>query len=495
MRTGWFGTIATWLAGAGLATAQSGPAMRPGDFGPRGDISPVAGVFTQAPQPVIPPSIPLAGPGVAGGQLPYPDAPIYPPPANFEAGPANYGGGGGGGIDPAREVPKFWANFEYVLWFPKSQPVDFPLLTTGSAASQGILNRGTTTVLVGNQNLAFNTANGFRVETGIWFDPDRRKGFMLGGFLLERVNNNYFVQGDASGNPVLARPFFDTTTGTQSSLVIASPGTASGSASVITNTQTFGVEGNYLVNLFRGDPADRYMYSVNFMYGFRYIDLKENLDIISSSTAINGTLPTTAFGTPVAGSQQNLIVLDQFKTHNMFFGGTLGFNHEFRLGRLVISGTTKLSVGDMYERAEVNGTTALQTVVPSTTVTTRTTTGTTTTTTPGSTASASAFGGLLANSANIGKDRNDQIAVVPEFTLGLGYQLTPRILGSIGYNFLYLNRVARPGHSDTMSQVNSALVPASANFGNTLGATPRADLFQQTDFYVQGVTFSLHFQY
>ena len=40
----------------------------------------------------------------------------------------------------------------------------------------------------------------------------------------------------------------------------------------------------------------------------------------------------------------------------------------------------------------------------------------------------------------------DRFAVLPEFGFDVGYQLTSRWRSFIGYNFLYISDVARPGN-------------------------------------------------
>ena len=55
-------------------------------------------------------------------------------------------------------------------------------------------------------------------------------------------------------------------------------------------------------------------------------------------------------------------------------------------------------------------------------------------------------GGLLAlPGANIGRYTQSKFAVVPEAGVKIGYHLTPNLRLAVGYNFLYLSSVLRPG--------------------------------------------------
>ena len=86
--------------------------------------------------------------------------------------------------------------------------------------------------------------------------------------------------------------------------------------------------------------------------------------------------------------------------------------------------------------------------------------------------------------------------MVPEVGVKAGYQLTSRLRASIGYDFLYLSRVVRPG-SQVDLFVNDSVNPVNGAFGVAPldpTASPRP-LFQRTDFWAQGLTFSLELSF
>ena len=83
---------------------------------------------------------------------------------------------------------------------------------------------------------------------------------------------------------------------------------------------------------------------------------------------------------------------------------------------------------------------------------------------------------MLARASNIGQYQRDEMAVVPAVDITLAYQATCRTHLSLGYSFIYWNRVAMAG-----DQIDLAVNPAFT--------------FRGTDFWLQGINFGLHYNY
>ena len=531
MRKGFLGTMATLLTGAGLAMGQGVAAKaKPGSaritsdevVQAEGSLLPV-----NSPVVILPNLGPVPGageptdisgyggpgmgmpgmgmPGMGGPGMGMPGmggpgmgGPMYPPPSGLEGygDPGLAAGGDGGGIDKGRAVPKVWSRLDFLLWAVKSQNVNYPILTTGSPSSRGILNSGGGVgVLIGQQDISYNMSTGFRVTTGFWCEPNRRVGFELSGFSIGQTTNRQIFETDAGGGPLLARPFVNAANGVQSSILVTSPGIANGGVVFQTSNRLYGAEGDLVVNLFRSNPTSNYYFTSNALFGARFINLDETMQQFSSSTSGTFDLANT-FGpqSTVAGSAFTTDILDQVRVKNQFYGGQIGLQNELRMGRLVLGGNFKLALGNMAQRVDIAGSTRLSVITPNSTVVTPGPFFPTTTVIPASTASGAAVGGVYANAGSIGKYRHDEFAAVPEFNLSVGYQLTPHILGTIGYNYLYLNNVARPGNID-LTRINPGLIPSSPNFGNTIGPAFRPDVFRQTDFWSKGATVTLVFSY
>ena len=71
--------------------------------------------------------------------------------------------------------------------------------------------------------------------------------------------------------------------------------------------------------------------------------------------------------------------------------------------------------------------------------------------------SATFVGGLLAQETNIGTFEQNQFAVIPEFGLTVGCNLTRRLRATFGYTFIYWNNVLRAG--DQIDRSLSQLPP------------------------------------
>src|SRR5439155_624080 len=70
----------------------------------------------------------------------------------------------------------------------------------------------------------------------------------------------------------------------------------------------------------------------------------------------------------------------------------------------------------------------------------------------------------LALPSNIGHYYRSTFSVVPETGIEIGYRLTPRLRGTVGYRLLYWTQVARPGNQ-TDRTVNPAQVQTDAGVG------------------------------
>ena len=59
--------------------------------------------------------------------------------------------------------------------------------------------------------------------------------------------------------------------------------------------------------------------------------------------------------------------------------------------------------------------------------------------------SATAAGGLLALSSNIGRHSDSRFSTVSEFSTRVAYQVSPQWKGYVGYDVMYWTGVVRPG--------------------------------------------------
>jgi hypothetical protein len=242
-----------------------------------------------------------------------------------------------------------------------------------------------------------------------------------------------FGANDRSGNGtfVINEPVSGLT-----STQVSAPGVGTGNAFVNVNSQFWGLETNLMLNVLRGGG-----WTVNLIGGFRYLQLDEWMSITGNSTIFNDTTFMDGFGNPLvtAPAGSGVTTIDQFNTHNQFYGGQIGARFRYNMGRWSIDGSGSLAIGATHESVDINGTTIVYPVngtpVPLT-------------------------GGNYAT-LQIGRYSQDRFAVAPEARLNLGYQFTPWLRGTIGYDFLFLSSVLRPGNQidNVYDGVSHPMVP------------------------------------
>jgi Putative beta barrel porin-7 (BBP7) len=174
----------------------------------------------------------------------------------------------------------------------------------------------------------------------------------------------------------------------------------------------------------------------DLLAGFQYLSLDEGLNLLEGD------------------SIADVITFDQFGAHNRFYGGQLGGEMVLHSEKCSVDFWGKVALGVNDETIDVAGATF---------------------------AGGQTFaGGILASPALIGSHHHDPFAVLPQFGVNFGYEITQHMRATAGYTFLYLSEVARPG-----SQIDALL------------ATPRpsAFIFQGSSFWAQGLNLGVEFRF
>jgi hypothetical protein len=446
VRSGLFGSLATLLVAASLGMAQA-PA-------------PSAAAAATSPEMLPPPRQPSA-PSPAPDSLP---PPMQAPPAVApqEAGSLLDGGACGAGWRLCGASGLFWVDAEYLLWWTKGMQLP-ALATIGSTNDMppGAFGQPSTVEVLGDRTVDTNVRSGARFTAGLWICNEPTLGVEGNVFFLEPHATR--MAASSNGSVLLARPFFavgnvtlpDGTTQTlaqEDALIVASPGVSSGSVRASTSNRFWGAEANARLNLC-GDC----FYRVDLLAGFRYLELKDNLSIVSVSDTIPPSGPTT--------------VADLFRTVNHFYGAQVGAAMDFCRGPWYLDFRGKFALGSVTRAAVIEGST--------------TTTANGTNVVPG---------GLFAQSTNIGRHTNTAFGVVPELGARVGYRFTRYLQGYAGYSFLYLARnVAQPGDQIDRA-VNVNLIPSLAP-ASTVRPVHPAFAFQNTDFWAQGFVFGVELSF
>ncbi len=374
-----------------------------------------------------------------------------------------------------------WVKADYLQWWESGTHVP-ALVTTGTSTSY--LGGPGTVVLFGNDYINDKSVSGGRIQAGMWLNPCATIGFEGEYFGLGDENTRYYQWSD--GNPILSRPYYDTSTNLEMVERIAFPrGSAEstdGSIDIHAMTRFFGTGAHFLFTACRQEGCwtddcgccsttyhDRFRADV--VAGYRYLYLEDQLGITEAITSTSPPPVTT--DNPNAGSA--FLVHDQFNTQNSFSGGDLGMKFEMQRNRWMLDVYPRVAIGSTYSVVDINGSTR---------------------TTNPSGVQSTVQGGLLALPANtadgyvgnIGHYTQNTFAVVPELDVNVGFQFTKHTRVVVGYSGLYWSSVARAGEQIDRS-VNSANLPGAAANGVTAtgDVTHPQFSFQNTNFWAQGL--------
>jgi hypothetical protein len=338
-----------------------------------------------------------------------------------------------------------------------------------NSASPGALGSEGTSVLIGDRDIDTHLRQGGRFRAGLWLNDARTIG-VDGNYLFiasKTVSQSVAATG-APGSPILAVPFFNADDQTETAFLRAIPGFVSGSALLSLTSRMQGAELNGLVNLTQRDTL-----RLDLLCGFRFVELKERL-----------TFATTALGlgpaNPVAGNNGLVFdTLDKFNTHNDFYGGQLGLRGEYRRGKWFANGTIQIALGDMFEQADRHGdylTNVLNNPAG------------------GTPRNFAGFGAFVQHS-NMGGNHRHEFAVVPEAGINVGYAVRNGLRVYVGYDFLYLSDVLRPGKQiDQVINFSQTVDSIAAGNGFTPGSRP-APTLTSSDFWAQGINFGVEWRY
>ena len=347
----------------------------------------------------------------------------------------------------------FWISGEYLAWDVKGDKL--PALVTTSPpgtpqAQAGVLGAAGTSVLFGGDSVNEGWRSGARVRAGYWFDPQHVTGLEGHFFILGRKATDFAAS--SSGSPILARPFFNASSGSQDASLLAFPGVASGSISISETSQLIGAGGVYRTQF----CSSCLFGSVSGLVGYRFLRLRDNLAINDSALLLSGVLAGATISTS-----------DQFQTTNYFHGLDLGLTGEIANGPWSVTWLAKVALGGTFTDGSISGSNTVAF--------------------GGSTVGA---GGLLAQPTNIGSHSGNRFAVAPELNVNLAYQLTGNLRAFAGYSVLYWTGLVRPGGT-----IDTTVNPTQLGGGPLVGAARPQAQFATTDYWAQGLNLGLAYSF
>src|SRR5262249_3502982 len=152
--------------------------------------------------------------------------------------------------------------------------------------------------------------------------------------------------------------------------------------------ELWGLETNFRFNF-----AQSWKYRFDMLFGFRYANLNETVDIGETST---GTASARA---PLTNAV--LTASDRFDTSNHFYGGQIGLSSQLNHGPWSLDIAAKFAIGDTNQEVNIGGTQTLAMA-------------------NGSVAGFNS--GILALPTNSGQQSQDHFSFIPELGVTLSYR-------------------------------------------------------------------------
>lgn len=356
---------------------------------------------------------------------------------------------------------RLWLRSEYLLWWIKDSNLPI-LVTSGSAADAlpGAIGQPGTAIQFGGGNISNYTRSGGRFSAGWFFDDDHQCGIEGNYFFLGSRSAKLNLRSDAlPGSLILGRPFFDVTTGLPDVGLIALPNLSSGTVEALSTSRLQGAEIMGSAQLVESGSLN-----LTGLVGFRYLQLDESVSVFDNEKLFPNVL--------LIGGD-SISTADRFSAGNRFYGGQVGVRGDWHIGRWSLEFLGKIALGSTHEAIRIQGATAVVspaaglTVFPS---------------------------GFLAQATNIGSMSTDAFAVLPEAGITARFQITDHLAASIGYTFIYISSVTRPGDAIDLG-LNPTQIPLSLTGGTLAGPARPIATVRETDFWAQGINFGIQITY
>jgi hypothetical protein len=360
--------------------------------------------------------------------------------------------------------PRVWADAEYLMWWFKNAPDPVPFVQSSPLFVNNILPLPSLpiTPAFGGTDIDTGMRNGGRFRFGGWLDSDCTLGLEASYFFITPKESSQTLTGTGPGaffgpaNYLLFPTGTVNTPGAGSFNTFLVENSSPGSSAINTLTlrsDLYGFEANGILKLINCPR-----FELKLLGGFRNVNFDESLAFSASFTGA-GLFVAGTNGAGFNGAGLPGTVAASYSDQSHFYGGNLGTTGEVRWGGFFLNATGKVALGTMQE----SHTQSLLSTAPS--------------------IDGIGFGGVFLSTpgpfASTQHYSVNRFAVIPEVNVNVGYQLARWCRAYVGYNFLYVSDVLRPG-----LQVSSA--PLLTN--------PPA-LQEHTSFWAQGANFGLEFRF
>lgn len=374
-------------------------------------------------------------------------------------------------VIPRERQPHHWVRADSLLWWVDG--VEVPVVATTSplgtpGLQAGVLDQPDTGVLWGGGDLFDQTRSGFRLRGGQWYEEDDGSGWQAEFLMLGSAGHNFTAR--STGDPILARPFFNEASGRQDSQLIGFTGLSEGTLAFNAESRMYSLALSLWGEILEdtgGYPSGSSVSGVRHSrtclrsdYESRSLGLRVGPRFIHHDDSVLYDEWARS-----ASSGNEFRILDSFKTENSFLGGEIGLRGRRQKGPLSVDLGFNLAIGANRQELDVSGYTAI-------------TSGT------GTSVSSSGF---YAQPTNSGSWDENRFSVVPSLELAVGWELPSGWRFSMGYDLIYWTNVLRAAE-----QIDPAVHPdqfAPATIPNA--ATRPAVLLHESDYLAHGLSFSI----
>jgi hypothetical protein len=333
--------------------------------------------------------------------------------------------------------PRFYGDVSYMLMWVKDPSSTPPLAVLGQnplGVVPGVNKNNPgfpAAALLGGDNTTFDGQNGIRGTVGMWLGCNRQIGIEASGFIVERAEANQILAGDgAAGSLTIVRPFLDLNGAvpTIGQYIVTAPGIP-GFIAEHQTTELWGAEVNGVLN-WRQD-CNR---TTDLLAGFVYTDLHETLGVRSSTTM------------PGAGTS---VIDDAIGTRNQFYAPQFGTRTSWCYGQFSLTMVGTIAAGVNHETIDRLGNT--------------------TTISPAGVVLNNSGSGFLVQASNRGRISTDHFCVGTPSRITLDYHFTDNLAAYVGYDFIYLTTVVRPGNQvdPTFQTVGNTVIRPAGGFNHT----------------------------
>jgi hypothetical protein len=197
--------------------------------------------------------------------------------------------------------------------------------------------------------------------------------------------------------------------------------------------------------------------SVDITGGYQFTRLDDSIVISATTTA--GPLRVS----PPPGT--TLSLFDSFRTQNEFHGASAGFIARSYRGAVTLEGLFKIGMGNMRQRVIIDGSTTVN-------------------------GTGVSSGGIFAQPTNIGSFERNRFAFSPELNLNVVYNVNDSWSLVGGYSFIYWSDVVLAGN-----QIDRNVNTSQFAGGPVTGVALPGVKFQETDFWVQGISMGAEYRW